>query len=123
MKNIEQTVLLCITVLCVGLMAGILIGKNGAAQTVALSEYDKISINESAQTASEKNESVGKININSATAEELSMLPGIGNTYANRIVEYRINNGQFTSVEQVMNVKGIGSTRFDAIKNYITVGG
>ena len=123
MKNIGQTVLLCITILCVGLMVGILLGKNAAARPVTLSAYDKISQNESAQSASDGNEAVGKININSATAEELSMLPGIGTTYANRIVEYRTNNGNFTSIEQLLNVKGIGSARFDAIKNYITVGG
>ena len=119
MKNNEQTILICIAVLCVGLMFGILIGRFFTDRSVSLSAYDKVTANESTQ--SEK--TAGKININSATAEELSMLPGIGITYANRIVEYRVNNGQFTSIEQLTNVKGIGSVRYDAIKNYITVGG
>lgn len=123
MKNIAQTVLLCITILCVGLMVGILLGKNTATRPVTLSAYDKISQDESSQSASSGNDAVGKININSATADELSMLPGIGSTYANRIIEYRLNNGNFNTIEELMNVKGIGTGRFDAIKNYITVGG
>ena len=102
MKNIAQAVLLCITILCVGLMVGILLGKNTATRPVTLSAYDKIAQNESTQSASGGNESVGKININSATAEELSMLPGIGSTYANSIIEYRLNNGNFTALHSAL---------------------
>ena len=63
-----------------------------------------------------------KININTASAEELTALQGIGETLSERIVEYRETNGDFSSIEDVMNVNGIGESRFFSIKDYITVG-
>lgn len=67
--------------------------------------------------------SSGKININTATAEELdSFLPGIGSTLSKSIVEYREKNGRFKSVDEVTRVNGIGSgKRFEKIKDMITV--
>lgn len=64
----------------------------------------------------------GKININTATVEELTMLSGIGDAYAQRIVEYREVNGPFTSIEQIKEVKGIGEKTFEKIKDQITIG-
>lgn len=64
-----------------------------------------------------------KININTASAGELSDgLDGIGDTLAQRIVEYREQNGPFTSIEQIKNVSGIGDAKFEAIRDKITVG-
>jgi competence protein ComEA len=60
-----------------------------------------------------------KININVATKEELMTLNGIGEIYANRIIEYR-NKNKFISVEQIQNVNGIGEKTFEKIKDYIT---
>ncbi len=62
-----------------------------------------------------------KININTATTEELQKLSGIGEGLAERIVEYRTANGEFRSIEEIQNVSGISEKRFDAIKNMITV--
>lgn len=62
-----------------------------------------------------------KININEASAEELAELPGIGEVIAGRIVEYREEYGGFESVEEIMEVKGIGEGRFEGIKGLITV--
>ena len=62
------------------------------------------------------------ININTATEEELTVLPGIGDVLAKRIVEYREQNGPFASSELLLNVEGISRKRFDAIKDYITTG-
>lgn len=123
MKNIEQTILLCITVLCAGLMVGILIGKFGTDRSVKLSAYDQTVDDQSEQTAPYRHETAGKININTASAEELSMLPGIGITYAKRIVEHRAKYGPFLTVDELANIKGIGEKRFESIKEYITVGG
>jgi competence protein ComEA len=65
----------------------------------------------------------GKININTATAEELdSFLPGIGETYARNIVEYRTQNGRFKTIDDITKVEGIGKgKRFESIKDKITV--
>ena len=63
-----------------------------------------------------------KININTATVEELVSLPGIGNKIANRIIEYREKKENFKTIEEIMNVKGIGKKKFKKIKQLITVG-
>ena len=63
----------------------------------------------------------GVININTASAAELDKLPGIGPAYAGRIIDYRQAYGGFKSIEEIVNVKGIGPKTFDKIKDYITV--
>lgn len=60
-----------------------------------------------------------KISINSANINELSMLPGIGISIANNIINYRETNGSFTSIEDIKLVKGIGDKKFEKIKEYI----
>jgi len=61
------------------------------------------------------------ININSATLEELDSLPGIGPTTAQKIIDYRDENGPFTVIEDILNVSGIGPATFEDIKDLITV--
>jgi len=61
------------------------------------------------------------ININISSARELESLDGIGQVLAERIVEYRKNNGFFDRIEDIKNVSGIGEKKFDAIKEMITV--
>lgn len=63
----------------------------------------------------------GLININSATREELLALPGIGPAYSKRIVEWRNEHGRFTSVNQLLEIKGIGEKRLANIKPLITL--
>ncbi|MCH8567214.1 MAG: helix-hairpin-helix domain-containing protein [Balneolales bacterium] len=63
-----------------------------------------------------------KININTAGVDELVKLPGIGPAIAARIVEYRAENGRFQRIEDIKNVRGIGPSRFEAIKDMIKVG-
>ncbi len=55
------------------------------------------------------------ININTASAEQLTELPGIGPAYAQRIVEWREENGKFTSKEQLLEIRGIGQRRLEVI--------
>ena len=62
-----------------------------------------------------------KVNINTASQSELDELPGIGPAIAQRIVEYRNENGNFKKIEDLQNVKGIGDAKFSEIKDLVTV--
>jgi len=62
----------------------------------------------------------GKININRATAGELTQLPGIGATRAEAIVRYREEQGAFASIEDLQNVSGIGAATFENLRELIT---
>ncbi len=60
-----------------------------------------------------------RLDINQATAEQLDALPGIGEVLAERILQYREEHGGFSSTAELMEVKGIGASRFAAIEDYI----
>ena len=62
-----------------------------------------------------------KININTASLSELCTLPGIGESTAQKIINYRITNGYFKSIEEIKNVSGIGDALFNKIKELITI--
>jgi competence protein ComEA len=62
------------------------------------------------------------ININTASQAELETLPGIGPTTAQSIIAYREQNGDFVSIEEIINVSGIGPGLYERIKDLITVG-
>jgi competence protein ComEA len=63
-----------------------------------------------------------KVNINTASQAELESLPRIGPKVAQRIIDYRNQNGNFKKIEDIMKVKGIGEKLFAQIKDLITVG-
>ena len=63
----------------------------------------------------------GKININTAPLEELMKLKNIGQVYAERIIQYREQNGPFQNPEDITKVKGIGSKIYEINKDQITV--
>lgn len=72
----------------------------------------------------EKVEEVGKtgiININTASLAQLDSLPGIGQVYSQKIIDYRTKNGPFSSIEDLKKVSGIGEALFNKIKDQISV--
>ena len=79
--------------------------QNNAGNEVVLSENTKNAI----------------ININSASQSELENLPGIGPSTASKIIDYRSKNGNFKKIEDIMNVSGIGESKFNSIKDYICI--
>src|SRR5437867_3740081 len=62
-----------------------------------------------------------RVNVNTATVEDLTSLPGIGPSYAKRIMEYREKNGPFKRVEDLLNVQGIGDKTLERIRDKVTV--
>ncbi len=65
----------------------------------------------------------GKVNINTASAEQLQLLPRIGPALAQRIVEFRSANGAFKAPEELIAVRGIGEKSFANLKPYVAVEG
>ena len=62
-----------------------------------------------------------KINLNTATVEDLMQIKGVGKSYAERIIEYREKNGPFKEIEDIMKVKGIGPKTFEKIQAMLQV--
>ena len=89
----------CVLALCLGLAFGsasVLAQKSGSASTE-------------------------KVNLNTATAEQLQSLPGIGPATAKGILEYRAKVGKFNRIEEIINVRGIGEKKFQKIKDRLIV--
>jgi len=92
---------------------------------LALSSHDQRQAGEieTAETAEQESfmPDVSPVDLNTATAEDLVRLPGIGEELAQRILEYRASVGEFTSPEELMNVSGIGEAKFSELKERVTV--
>jgi competence protein ComEA len=69
-----------------------------------------------------KHVNVGRVNINTATVQELNGLPGIGPTTAQAIVDYRLQQGLFQVIQDIQKVPGVGPATFALIQDYINVG-
>ena len=67
-------------------------------------------------------ESMWKIDLNSADSKDLMALPGIGKTLADRIIEYREQNGRFEQTDELFNVRGIGEKTYEEIKDHVHCG-
>ena len=80
------------------------------------SNYTSVDSNEIIQ-----DEKSNLVNINKATIQELDILPGIGEAIANKIINYREENGQFKSIDEIKNINGIGDKKYEEIKSLISV--
>lgn len=111
-----EKILLAITAAFLCLLLGLFLG----SRTVRQADTYTVS---TARQASQEEVVPPKVTVslNTATAEELAVLPGIGNELALRIVEYRREHGPFAKIEDVMEVNGIGEGKFSEIRDQITV--
>lgn len=78
-------------------------------------------VNSNLSTNKKSKTDIEKININKATQTELETLPGIGPSTAEKIIAYRKENGNFKNIEDIMNVNGIGESKYNKIKDLISV--
>ena len=65
----------------------------------------------------------GTVNINTAEAEKLALLPRVGTVVAQRIIDFREKNGEFTSIEDLLLVEGIGDKTFELMKPFVVLEG
>ena len=85
-----------------------------------VNDYNNDTANELYLNNDEKEDN-SLVNINSADENTLSNLPGIGASKANKIINYRNENGPFKSIEDIKNVSGIGESLYEKFKDYITI--
>lgn len=89
-----------------------------AVSEIAIDTQSNVKRLENPEHKQEKPDTL-RININKADAKELQKLPGIGPAYSKRIVEWRNANGEFTTAEQLLEVRGIGPVRLEKIRSMI----
>ena len=147
LNRVERTAI-AVSALFVVLLAGFMIGRHSVGTPVVLErgaqepaaaeipevipviddgeETRSVPISPAADTAEAETTdaaaSLYPMNINEADAEELALLPGIGEVLAQRIVEYRDHHGTFSSTDEIMEVNGIGKAKYEAVRDLITAG-
>lgn len=102
---------------CAG--ASIIEDSTNSDNTLNSSEIDSDTIESSVDASGNQEENINKVSINSGTKEELMTLKGIGSAKADSIIEYRTKNNGFKTLEDIMNVSGIGEAAFEKIKDNI----
>lgn len=133
MKFKERWVLIGITALFLVFSLGFFLGRNlirPAVLTARIApEAQTLPSSLPTESAAEIPQTTGipepeyPLNINTASAEELTFLPGIGAVIVQRIVDWREANGPFSTLTDLLEVEGIGEYRLEQILPYITTGG
>lgn len=127
---------IALNVIRFGLIAAIVVTvvmrftSNGAVSTISINDVESAPLSSSdmstaslsAASGTAKNSSSGLININTATASQLTALNGIGESKAAAIVEYREQYGDFGSVDELLIVPGIGEKILEGLRDQVTVG-
>ena len=140
----KQALLMAVTCIFAAFLLGYFVGRNSTHGPVEVSNYQQApvpvvtapSTEAAPQTETapvydlsvedfpdETTEPRWPLDINRATAVQLEALPGVGPTSAGRIVAYRETNGGFRSVEELLNVEGIGPRKLEGMLDYVSVGG
>ena len=109
MKNLSK-IFLIVTAVCIALYIGVFIGRIGMRNTTNLSN-----------AAYTEDKDFQKIDLNTATAEELAQIPGLHKDVAKAIVDYRIRYGRYYKVKELLDVDGVTRQIYDTIKDYVTI--
>lgn len=115
MKKAKYALISVTMMICI-FTCGLLVGRNLNRSNISVMQIVNTSI-----TSNLANAESNKVNINTATIDELTLLPGIGNTIAQRIIDYRENIGPFRSKTDLYNVDGIGKEKLTLIYDYIII--
>lgn len=114
-------VLLTVTMVFLGVIIGVFIGRNSAGTWITLNPSSGNSV--SGNELDGNPATPGKVNINTAGIKELTLLPGIGTSKAERILAFRNEYGSFTSITDLIYVDGFSYAVIEELRPYITVGG
>ena len=124
MKNARIHILVLLTCIFAAFTVGLFAGRNLNRTPVQIRQLPAVT---AAPTAAIPENTAPTdpviININTATSEQIQILPGIGPVLADRIVAYRDKYGPFETVGELMNVSGIGEKKLEAIWDLVTIGG
>ena len=120
MKGTAQKVLLAVTALFVTFTLAFFIGRSSVHAQITTERAPEELVRELPEPEPEP-EQTPRLELNRATRAELEALPGIGPVLAERIVAWRSANGPFVSVEQIMDVEGIGEKKFAELRDSIYV--
>ena len=122
MKKAGSILLIAVTLLFIGFVAGMFFARNdnSFSKNPSASVEKDPDITEIEQNASNEIHE-WRVNINTASAEELDMLPGIGPALAQRILDYRSEHGLFTDISQLTNVSGIGESTLENLIEYVVL--
>lgn len=129
MRKPNISVLLVITVVFAAFTLGFFLGRNQYQDAISVTVSEKFLTIPSApmetepQTAETKKVITFPILLNHADKDELMALPGIGDVLADRILAYRLEHGEFSTIEELLNVEGLGQKRLEDIIELITLGG
>lgn len=127
MKRVNFSMLiLVVSGIFAGFLLGMFVGRRAGGQILyvaptetMLPSYQQTEAAE--QTQPESTEATAPVNINTADAETLMTIPGVGQTLAERIISYREEWGDFIAPEELMEVDGIGEKKFEQIRAYVIV--
>lgn len=128
MKNRPLTLLFSITFLLMAFTLGFFLGRNQNHKIVTISPLPTQAMHNVIPPTIPETEPAGTqiqypLDLNTADLNALTSLPGIGETLARRILDYREQNGAFSRPEELLNVEGIGPGKLEAILDYIVTGG
>ena len=129
MTKPKISVLLVMTLVFAAFLLGFYLGRNQNTDQLRVSVPDKL-LTAPTKPAEKETEPTDvtsdisfPISINQAGKQEFMALPGIGDVLAQRMIDYREEHGSFSSVEELLNVEGVGKKRLEEILDLITIGG
>ena len=113
-----QWILIGITAAFCCILIGVFIGRNLTQTYLPVNGAANSQIENTTETQQNND---GRININTATEQQLMLIHGIGEVTAQKIIKYRTENGDFKAIEDLLNVNGIGEKKLEQMKPYIKI--